>query len=98
MKAIELLKTRDNYAEGEFSELVIWSVPEPLLASKHKFKYRLAYVVNAVCVVRFDNEAGKGDHMHFGQTESEYIFSGPDKLLTDFQSEVKRWKDENSNS
>ncbi len=66
MKAIELLKTRDTYAEGEFSELVIWSVPEPLLASKHKFKYRLAYVVNGVCVVRFDNEAGKGDHKHFG--------------------------------
>ena len=33
----------------------------------HGFKYRLAFVVNGVCVLRYDNEAGKGDH-DFGLT------------------------------
>jgi Family of unknown function (DUF6516) len=98
MRAIELLRTRDSLVEGEFAELVIWRVPEAVAGSKHRFKYRLAYVVNGVCVVRFDNEAGKGDHKHFGGNEHSYTFAGPDKLLADFQTEVKRWKDENGNS
>ncbi len=37
----------------------------PLYAgSSHGFKYRLAYVVDGVCVVRYDNEVDKGDHRH----------------------------------
>ena len=47
----------------------------------HDFKYRLAYVVDGVCVVRYDNEAGKGDHRHFGERESNYTFQTPEKLL-----------------
>jgi hypothetical protein len=45
-----------------FAELVLWSVPEPVTGSTHEFKYRLAYVVDGVCVVRYDNEVRKGDH------------------------------------
>ena len=98
MKATELFRQRIVYAENRFAELVLWRVAQPVAGSKHAFKYRLAYVVNEVCVLRYDNEAGKGDHRHFGVKESAYKFSTPEKLLADFQRDIERWNHENSDS
>ena len=98
MKAIELGRTRIAFSETAFAELVLWQVPKPVAASTHGFKYRLAYVVGGVCVVRYDNEVGKGDHRHFNGKESAYIFRTPDKLIADFQRDIARWNRENSDS
>ena len=65
MKAVELVRTRATFSETAFAELVLWQVPKPVAGSTHAFKYRLAYVVDGICVVRYDNEVGKGDHRHF---------------------------------
>ena len=61
-------------------------------------RYRLAYVVDGECVLRYDNEAGKGDHRHYGANESSYVFSTPEKLIGDFQRDIARWDDENRHS
>lgn len=98
MKATELLRQRIVYAENRFAELVLWRLPRPLAGSGHSFKYRLAYVVNEECVLRYDNEAGKGDHRHLGGRETRYRFSTPEKLLGDFQRDIERWNHENSDS
>jgi hypothetical protein len=98
MKAVELLRTRVVYAEGAFAELVLWRVPKPVVGSMHDFKYRLAYVVRGVCVIRYDNEAGKGDHRHFGKRQGEYLFTTPEALLSDFQRDIARWNRENRDS
>jgi hypothetical protein len=98
MDAIELLRTRIVYSENAFAELVLWRVPTPVRGSAHGFKYRLAYVVDQVCVVRYDNEAGKGDHRHFGNTESDYIFQSVEALIADFQQDIARWDNENRNA
>jgi hypothetical protein len=94
MKAVELLRQRIVYTEKSFAELVLWRVPEPLAGSNHGFKYRLAYVVDGECVLRYDNEASKGDHRHFGGKESNYAFSTPEKLIADFQRDIARWNHE----
>lgn len=98
MKAVELLRTRIIYADAAFAELALWQVPKPLAGSTHRFKYRLAYVVSGVCVLRYDNEDGKGDHRHFGGKESAYAFTTPEKLLADFQRDISRWNHENCDS
>lgn len=98
MKATELFRQRITYAEDKFAELVLWQVPKPLAGSTHSYKYRLVYVVKQQCVLRYDNEAGKGDHRHWGGEESIYTFSSPEKLLADFQTDMARWNDENSDS
>ncbi len=98
MEARELLRHRIVYAEDRFAELVLWQIPRPLSGSSHAYKYRLAYVVSQECVLRYDNEAGKGDHRHWGDDESAYTFSTPQKLLDDFRQDIERWNDENSNS
>ena len=98
MKAIQLFRHRIVYSESAFTELVLWRVPQPIAGSKHLFKYRLAYVVDCVCVLRYDNETGKGDHRHFSGKEYAYTFKTPEKLIADFQRDIARWNRENSDT
>lgn len=98
MHSIELLRQRIVFSENKFAELVLWRLAQPVTESTHSFKYRLAYVVNGKCVLRYDNEAGKGDHRHWGDRETDYIFTTPEKLLADFQQDIERWNHENSDS
>lgn len=98
MKAVQLVSTRIPYSNSAFAELVLWKLPQPVDGSAHGFKYRLAYVVRGECVLRYDNEAGKGDHRHVGGIESAYAFTTPEKLIADFQRDIERWNDENRDS
>jgi len=98
MKAVKLIYTRIIYSELAFAELVLWRLPKPMVGSYHKFKYRLAYIVRGECVLRYDNELGKGDHRHFNGNENTYIFTTPDRSIADFQNDIERWNNENSNS
>ena len=84
MKAASILNKRVADSRGGFAEYVVWLLAEPLPPSEHRYKYRLAYVMNRQCVVRYDNERGKGDHRHFGSQETKYTFSTPRKLIADF--------------
>jgi hypothetical protein len=94
VKATLLLKECIPFREDSFAELVLWQVPSPLQGSSHGFKYRLAFVRSGVCLVRFDNEAGKGDHRHIRGKESRYAFVSPEKLVQDFLREARRADDE----
>ena len=87
-----LLRERRIIAEKRFAEIVIWQVPRPLHSSRHRFKYRLAFVVDEVCVLRFDSETGKGDHKHVGEIEVPYRFTTLDRLIEDFWNEVEGWQ------
>ena len=98
MQAIGLVRTRITFSETAFAELVLWELPKPVAGSAHAYKYRLAYVVQGVCVVRYDNETGKGDHRHFSGRETAYPFKTPDKLIADFQRDIARWNRENSDT
>lgn len=90
MKATLLLRERLPFDENSFAELVIWRLPRPLPGSTHPYKYRLAFIVDDDCVLRYDNEAGKGDHRHTGTRELAYAFESPEKLVQDFLREARR--------
>jgi hypothetical protein len=53
-------------------------------------KYRLYCGRDGKCLVRYDNETGKGDHVHYGATELAYRFERWEKLLEDFLADVER--------
>jgi hypothetical protein len=91
MKASLLMNQRHVTGLG-FMELVIWQLPQPVRASTHGFKYRLAFVVGGACVLRYDNEAGKGDHKHVRGQEVPYAFVSLDQLVDDFMADVAAWK------
>ncbi len=90
MKAELLFLRRVPVADDAFAEMVLWKLPRKLPGSAHGFKYRLAFIVGGICVLRYDNETGKGDHRHFGDTEAPHIFKGPDTLVADFEADIRR--------
>lgn len=94
MDAVLLLDQRDQIAEGAFAELRMWRVPSPVPGSDNDLKYALAYVVAGVCVLRYDNEAGKGDHRHIGAVEQTYRYTTAAQLLADFWNDVDQWRPE----
>ena len=98
VKAVQLVRERISYAEDAFAEIVVWQVPSPLPGSKHLYKYRLAFVVAGECVLRYDNEAGKGDHRHLRGKEFDYAFRSIEKVLVDFNAEVRRLNNEDRNT
>ncbi len=97
MKAVEAVRARIPYSESAFAELVFWRLPKPIEGFVHRYKYRLAYVVHGECVLRYVNEAGKGDHRHFAGKDRAYVFTTPDKLIAGFQHDIARWDRENRN-
>jgi len=92
MKAELWVEERVGLGEKLWAELVIWRVPVPVRGSTHSFKYRLALIDDDVCVLRYDNEAGKGDHKHLGDKELPYFFSSIKSLRRDFMEDVKEYR------
>lgn len=94
MKAKLLVRQRVEMGDAAFAELVIWQLPQALKGSTHLFKYRLAYVAQGECVLRYDNEAGKGDHRHCLGAETDYAFSNPRTLAADFFQDIEKYRHE----
>ncbi|SMD19164.1 DUF6516 family protein [Rhizobium sp. RU36D] len=94
-KARLIRKMRNYIREDVFVEILIWQVPLSVRGSRHDFKYSLALIAGGECVLRYDNEAGKGDHRHLGDRELPYVFAGMDALTADFLVDVKEWVDGN---
>ena len=92
MKVELILKDRHIISETSFVELIVWRLPTPLPGSRHSFKYRLAFIVESICVLRYDNETGKGDHQHIGDIEMPYEFKSPKILIRDFWKDVDDWR------
>lgn len=91
MKARSYMDDQFEVRPGVDAELVVWVLPTPAKGSRHSFKYRLALVADGVCVLRYDNEAGKGDHRHVGNREYGYDFVDLDQLVIDFWEDVHKW-------
>ena len=76
---------------GRIIEVVIWHLSEPLPGSTHPYKYRLYYgQSDGSCIIRYDNERGKGDHRHVAGNEEPYPFSTLRKLVEDFEADIER--------
>ncbi|GHT93212.1 hypothetical protein AGMMS49545_12070 [Betaproteobacteria bacterium] len=93
MKATLILKDRGQISATLFYETTVWRVPNPVEPASHLFKYSLVLIENGVRVIGFDNERGKGDHLHKDGVESQYQFVSIEKLVDDFFAEVETWKE-----
>lgn len=92
MNAALLLDERYLLSEDAFIEIVVWRLAAPLTGSRHAYKYRLALIMKGICVLRYDNETGKGDHKHMGEKEMPVPFTTLEKLLEDFWDDVSQWR------
>ena len=88
-KAIPLFSRRIDYDDGVILQMKIVVVPTPVRGSAHSLKYSLFYGRAGERILAYDNEAGKGDHVHRGDRQSDYIFTTVEQLVADFLSEVR---------
>ncbi len=93
MKA-KLIFREKNFLEGGYIvELVLWELPEKTQDRPHGFKYRLYFGDSeGNCLVRYDNESGKGDHKHLAEKEITYKFVDIDTLIKDFYQDVIKYR------
>lgn len=88
-KATLLLHEKVVLSDESVIEIVLWRLPEPTPERPHGFKYRLYYGRRGVCLVRYDNETGKGDHKHIRGREMPYEFKSVEQLRRDFEEDMK---------
>lgn len=90
-KAKLLLRSKLAHPDGSVEDLVIWELPAATADRPHGVKYRCYYgSSDGRCIVRYDNESGKGDHVHLGGIEKPYSFESVEQLLADFERDVAR--------
>lgn len=90
MSAVELMNTRIQIADNAFATIRILQVDPAIKGSAHQYKYSLAYIVDGVCVMRYDNERGKGDHKHIGDSEYVISFTDISDLIRRFQADINQ--------
>lgn len=90
MPAQLLFREKYVYADGAIREMVIWRLPDTDSERSHGLKYRLYYGYPDKCLVRYDNERGKGDHQHAGEQEKPYSFISVEQLIQDFKADIER--------
>jgi Family of unknown function (DUF6516) len=79
------------YTDGAIREMVLWQLPEKTHDMPHGLKYRLYYgLADGTCVVRYDNETGKGDHRHLEDQEEPYQFKDVEGLVADFLADIEK--------
>ena len=92
-KAKLLLRSKLVYPDDSVQELVIWQLPAATADRPHGLKYRCYYgSADGKCLVRYDNESGKGDHVHLGGIVGTYAFESIERLLADFARDVARMR------
>jgi len=82
-------------ADGTIIELVIWRLPRATPDRRHGLKYRLYYRRAGKCLVRYDNESGKGDHRHVKGREEPYRFVSVAKPRRDFEADIQKYGGDN---
>ena len=90
-RAILLLHEKVILADGAIVELIIWRLPRATPDRHHGLKYRLYFGRGGKCLVRYDNEAGKGDHRHIKGREEPYRFVSVAKLRRDFEADIHKY-------
>lgn len=92
MKATLIYRDKRVLSDGSVQEIVIWKLPEKTTDQPHGFKYRLYFgLADGTCLVRYDNEKGKGDHKHLREIEQPpYSFTSIPQLMQDFLTDVHK--------
>ncbi len=88
-RATLVLLRKRRFDDGAISEMKLWLVSDPVPGSGHPFKYSLFYGREGERLIGYDNEAGKGDHRHYGGRQESYRFTTPERLVLDFLADVR---------
>ncbi len=68
----------------------VWQLPDPNAERPHGLKYSLFFGRPGERIIGYDNEAGKGDHRHYSDQEEPYRFESLERMIGDFEDDVRR--------
>ena len=90
-KATLLFSEKRVYEDGAIFQAKLWMLPgaKRVPGSTHTLKYSLYYGRPGQRLVAYDNESGKGDHIHRGEVETPYQFVSVEQLMADFLAEIR---------
>lgn len=96
MGATLIHRSKETRVDGVTIEMVIWSVDPAVPGSAHEYKYRFYAGRAGHTLVRYDNEAGKGDHKHVGADEIEvpFRFVSMQQVVAEFLADIARLTEE----
>jgi len=90
-KAVLIHRSKISYPDSAIREMVVWQLPPSSTDRPHGVKYRFHYgLPDGTCLIRYDNETGKGDHKHIGEQEESYTFTSVDQLFADFFVDIAK--------
>lgn len=80
-----------TFPDGGIEQHVIWSVPRSA-RQPDAIRYRLVYIrrTGEAPAVLYDNHHPKGHHKHLGDKQLPYEFVSMEKLIEDFENDVKK--------
>ncbi len=89
--AVLLFSEKRVYEDGTILQAKLWVLPgsKRVPGSAYSLKYSLYYGRPGQRIVAYDNESGKGDHVHRGNLETSYKFISIEQLMEDFLAEVR---------
>jgi hypothetical protein len=81
---------REKQTLGRYiREMVVWRLHKPVPGCRHQFKYRFFFGTDdGTCLVRYDNERGKGDHKHLAGVQLPYLFRDLEATFADFLADI----------
>ncbi len=85
--AYRIVEERNELGPDEFVEFRVHEVPRSAFFSEG-IKYSMSYVRKGNCILRYDNERGKGHHKHFNGEESDTEFAEINTHMKKFLQEV----------
>ena len=89
MNATLLFQQKES-KDGYIREMIVWRLGKPVPGCRHLFKFRLYFGTdNGECIVRYDNERGKGVHKQIRGTEFPYISRTLEASFTDFLADIE---------
>ena len=89
MPARRIVDDKRHYDDGAVMQVLVWEVPKSVPGSAHRYKDRLYYGYPGRRLVGYDNERGKGDHRHVGDSVQPYVFISLERLFEDFLSDIE---------
>ncbi len=78
---------RTYFEKGEFVEIRVYEVERGKFFPEG-IKYSMNFIKNGLCILRYDNERGKGHHKHLKGKEVKLEFKDVNNLKRAFMEEV----------
>ncbi|MDR6817169.1 hypothetical protein J2X76_002342 [Neorhizobium sp. 2083] len=89
-RATLIMDRKFHLDDGKIIQMKVWQLPDRNPERPHGLKYSFFFGNPGERIIGYDNEAGKGDHRHYRDHEEPYRFVSLERMIRDFEEDVRR--------